>query len=207
MKVVVALMLTSTDPVPVRFSVPSATGSMLPPVRVQVSPGVMFQSTVEILFSSTTRGVAVSADSPIILTGTDARGCMPHPRTNVVGSAVRGSDSTPLPEVPCHFAVPSVPGPVTSMVQLSPLPFVVLQVIFEVLPAPTMVGLALMVPETHLPEIRKYPALQLKVALTFRAAVIETVQPPRPEQPPPDHPAKDESALGDAVRVTEVPYP
>ena len=45
--------------------------------------------------------------------------------------------------------------------------------------------------------------MMLKVAITFVACVIVTVQVAAPEQAP-DHPMKVESAEGVAIRVTEV---
>jgi hypothetical protein len=46
--------------------------------------------------------------------------------------------------------------------------------------------------------------IRLNVAVTFLACVIETVQVPVPEQLP-DQPAKEEPAVGTAVRTTDVP--
>ena len=45
----------------------------------------------------------------------------------------------------------------------------------------------------------------LKVAVTFLAWVMETVQVPVPEHPSPDQPAKLESEAAEAVKITLVP--
>ena len=45
----------------------------------------------------------------------------------------------------------------------------------------------------------------IKVAVTDVAAVIDTVQVPVPEQPPPDQPVKIYPLFGKAVKVTDVP--
>ena len=54
------------------------------------------------------------------------------------------------------------------------------------------------------PAMRSGMGEVVKVAVTLLFAVINTVQVPVPEQPPPLHPANVEPALGVAVSVTEV---
>ena len=49
-------------------------------------------------------------------------------------------------------------------------------------------------------------SLAANVAVTLVAAVIATVHVPVPLHPPPDQPANDEPAAGDAVSMTTVPY-
>ena len=44
-----------------------------------------------------------------------------------------------------------------------------------------------------------------KVDVTDVAAVIDTVQVPVPEQPPPDQPEKVDPLFAEAVKVTDVP--
>jgi hypothetical protein len=45
----------------------------------------------------------------------------------------------------------------------------------------------------------------LKVAVTVVSAPSVIVQPPVPEQPPPDHPANTDPTVGFAVNLTAVP--
>lgn len=64
-------------------------------------------------------------------------------------------------------------------------------------------------PVTSVPVREKFVAMRSgkgrKVAVTFLAWVIVTVQVPVPEHPSPDQPVNEESMAGLAVKVTEAP--
>lgn len=76
----------------------------------------------------------------------------------------------------------------------------------HVLPQEMPAGLEVTVPEP-VPdfETASAVALEVKVAVTLLAAVIETVQVPVPEQPSPDHPLNTDPTEAAALSVTEVP--
>jgi hypothetical protein len=73
----------------------------------------------------------------------------------------------------------------------------------QLIPAGLLVTVPVPVPA--LTTLRVYE-FKLNMAVTVVAAVIVTVQPPVPEQPPPVHPANVELTAGEAVRLTIVPW-